>query len=83
MAPFDRSHSIGTMALSCIVCETERVIGQKSQIFIPSLYLVLPQGVTHRNFMKMLDTHKPRMTGLLFGEQMQLVMLLVHRTVLC
>jgi len=29
------SHSIVTMAVSCVVSETERDIGQKSQFFIP------------------------------------------------
>jgi len=39
MAPFDRSHtsfyspSIVTMAISCIVCEIQRVIGPKSRNF--------------------------------------------------
>ena len=50
MAPFDRSHmssyspSIVTMALSCIVCEIQRLIGRKSQTFIPHVYLAPRRG---------------------------------------
>jgi len=45
MAPFDRSHtnsyspSIVTMAISCIVCEIQRLIGRKSQnLYTPPVF---------------------------------------------
>jgi len=54
-APFDKSHtssyspSIVTMALSCIVCEIQRLIGRKSRNFI-HLFLAPAQGVTPWKF---------------------------------
>ena len=48
MTPFDRSytssysHSIVTMAISCIVCEIQRLISKKSEIFMPHLYFAPP-----------------------------------------
>jgi len=53
MAPFDRSHtssnspSMVTMALSCIVCEIERllVIGRKSRNFYtPPVFIAPAEG---------------------------------------
>jgi len=50
MAPFDRSHtssyspSIVTMALSCIVCEIQRLIGRKSQNFYTPHVFSAPSG---------------------------------------
>ena len=75
MAPFDRSHmssyspSIVTMALSCIVCEIQRLIGRKSQTFIPHVYLTPRRGWPRRNFVKMFDADKTRMIGLPYGEK--------------
>ena len=54
-APFDRSHtssyspSIVTMAISCIVCDSDLLV-ENREIFIPHLYLALPQGVTPSEF---------------------------------
>jgi len=50
MAPFDKSHtssyspSIVTMALSCIICEIQRVIGPKSRNFYPPPVFSVPAG---------------------------------------
>ena len=50
MAPFDRTHtssyslSIVTMALSCIVCEIQRVIGRKSRNFYTPPVFSAPEG---------------------------------------
>jgi len=38
-------------------------------IFIPHLYLSPPQGVTRRNFVKVVDADKTRMIGLPYGEK--------------
>ena len=75
MAPFDRSHmssyspSIATMAISCIFCELQRLIGRKSRKFYTHLYLAPPQGVTPSEFREELDIHKTRMNGLSCGEE--------------
>jgi len=62
--------SIVTMALSCIVCEIWRLTGRNHEIFIPHLYLSLPQRVPRRNFVKVFDAEKkPRMIGLPYGEK--------------
>jgi len=47
MAPFDRSHcsywcSIVTMALSCIISDIKRDIGQNRDFFIPHLHSTTP-----------------------------------------
>jgi len=43
--------SIVTMAISCIVCEIERLIGRKSRNFYKNCtYLAPPQGVTLSEF---------------------------------
>ena len=41
---------------------------ENREIFIPNLYLVLPQGRPSRNFANMFDGHKTRMIGLPCGE---------------
>jgi len=49
MAPFNRSHtssyspSIVTMAISCIVCQSDLLV-ENREIFIPHLYLAPPAG---------------------------------------
>ena len=63
------SPSIVTMAISCIVCEIWRLIGRKSRIFIPHLYLAPRRGRLRRNFVKMFDAGKTRMIGLPYGEK--------------
>jgi len=56
MAPFDRSHtssylpSIVTMAIFCIVCEIQRLIGRKSRNFYTLPVFSVPQGVTPSQF---------------------------------
>ena len=56
MAPFDRSHtssyspSIVTMAISCIVCEIQRLIGRKSRNLYTPLVFSAPVGVTPSDF---------------------------------
>jgi len=55
MAPFDRSHtssyspSIVTMAISCIVCDSDLLV-ENREIFIPDVYLAPPQAVTLSEF---------------------------------
>ena len=51
------------MALSCIVCKIQRLIGRKSQYFYTPLYLAPPhpQRITQTNFAKTFDTSKTRM----------------------
>jgi len=44
------SLSLVTMALSCIVCEIQRLIGRKSQNFYTHLYLALSEWVTPSEF---------------------------------
>ena len=50
MAPLDRSHtssyslSIVTMAISCIVCELQQLIGRKSQIVYTPPVFSTPAG---------------------------------------
>ena len=39
------------------------------EIFIPHLYLLPPQRMTRRNFVKMFDAGKTRMIGLPYGEK--------------
>ena len=69
MTPFDRSRTrsyspfIVTMAISCIVCEIQRLIGRKSGNFLPHLSLQLPQGWPRRNFVKMFDAVKLEWLG--------------------
>ena len=82
MAPFDRSRmssyspSIATMAISCIVCEiyaiSTRMVENRA-IFIPHLYLAPPQGVTPSEFREDLGTHKTRMNGLTYGEEIMTI----------
>ena len=56
MAPFDRSRtssyspSIATMAISCIVCEIERLIGRKSRNYVKPFSSMVPErnGRTER-----------------------------------
>ena len=76
MAPFDISHtsyylpSIVTMAISCIVCEIQRLVGRKSRIFYTPPVLSAPAGGwPRRNFVKMFDAGKTRMIGLPYGEK--------------
>ena len=70
MAPFDRSHtspyspSIVTMAISCIVCEIQRLIVENRKMFLPHLYSSPPQGVTPSKFREDFDADKTRMIGL-------------------
>ena len=51
------SPSIVTMALSCIVCESDLLV-ENREIFIPYLY-----------FVNVFDVDKTRMIGLQYGEK--------------
>jgi len=51
------SPSIVTMALSCIVCESDLLV-ENREIFIPHLY-----------FVNVFDVDKTRMIGLQYGEK--------------
>ena len=42
---------------------------ENREIFIPHLYLALPQGWPRQNFVKMFDAGKTRMIGLPYGEK--------------
>ena len=70
------------MAIFCIVCEIERLIGRKSRILYTPPVFSAPQGVTPSEFcenhhhhlfkhneQKMFDAGKTRMIGLLYGEK--------------
>jgi len=75
MAPFDRSHtssyssSIVTMAISLASFARYSDLVENRQIVISRLYLASPQGWPCRNFVKMFDADKNRMTGLPYGEK--------------
>ena len=59
-----------TMALSCIVCVIQRLIGRKSQKFYtPPAFSAPREGRLCRNFAKTFDFHKTRMIGLTCGEK--------------
>ena len=79
MAPFDRSHtssyspSIVTKALSCIVCEIQRLIGKKIAkcLYQTCIYRPRPRREwPPRNFVKMFDADKSRMIGLPYDEKL-------------
>jgi len=57
------------MALFCIICEISRPVGRKSQLFNIHLYLAPSVGLPSRNFAKVFNNHKTRMTRLLCGEE--------------
>ena len=42
---------------------------ENREIFIPHLYLALPQGWPRQDFVKMFDAGKTRMIGLPYGEK--------------
>ena len=58
------------MAISCIVCEIQRIIGRKSgNFYTPPVFSAPAWGdVPRRNFVKMFDG-KTRMIGLPYGEK--------------
>jgi len=67
MLPFDRPYT--TFYWSAIVtialcCEIQQLIGQKSQNFYTIPVFSAPAGGAYQNFVKMLDTHKTRVTAL-------------------
>ena len=73
MVPFDRSHTsscqryIVTMACYLVpIARYSELLVENREIFIPHLYLTLPQG----NFVKMFDVHKNTIIGLLYGEKL-------------
>ena len=75
MAPFDRLHtsscwrSIATIALSCIISDTMRDIGQILQLFIPHLHLTPRLGWSPVEYCHEVWYGKIRMVWLLDGEE--------------
>jgi len=48
------------------IARYSELLVENREIFIPHLYLTLPQG----NFVKMFDVHKNTIIGLLYGEKL-------------
>ena len=65
------SPSIVTMAILCIACEIQRLIGRKSRHFYtPSVFSAPPRTRwPRRNFVKISDAGKTRMIGLPYDEK--------------